>query len=65
MRENALHERVTCSTTRRITGAATSTTGNMVSHEISHTLHQWLVKVPSVKKDTFAIADAMAQVNPD
>jgi hypothetical protein len=48
-----------------MTGAAISTTGNMVAHDRSHALNHWAAKVPESKRDMLAIAAAMAQVNPD
>jgi hypothetical protein len=46
-------------------GAAITTTGNMVAHERSQALSQWLTNMPAWRNDMLPIAAAMEQVNPD
>ena len=50
---------------RRINGAATTTTGNIVSQETPHDLNQCCRKAPSSMKGKLAIAAAIEQVTPD
>jgi hypothetical protein len=46
-------------------GAAIRTTGNISSQEISQDCSQCTAKEPIARKGKLAIADAIAQINPD
>ena len=46
-------------------GAADTTTGNIVSHEMLHDLNQCCTNMPLSTNGMLAIAAATAQVSPD
>jgi hypothetical protein len=50
---------------RRIPGAAKSTTGNITIQAISQDFDQCTMKLPSVRNGKLAVAAAIAQVRPD
>ena len=52
-------------TTRRITGAASTTTGNIDTHDSAHAFNQRPVKARSNAWGVVAMAAATAQVRPD
>lgn len=65
LRQAAYGRLVKRSVKRRINGAATTTTGNIVSQEMPQDLNQCCKKAPSLTKGRLAIAAAIAQVTPD
>jgi hypothetical protein len=52
-------------TTRRMSGAAKTTTGSMIVHDKSHDLIQWPTNPPVETKGKLVIAAATAHVKPD